>query len=231
MSRDNVTAPSGPVFATDQWLADPNGPSQIPITKVMWGARDTNYRFVDFGAGIPVQPDTGTTWNVSGAITSSALPANAAQEGGGHLASIDAKTPALGPAPAASSIPVALATDQGPLQVLLSLGEQLVSIGRQLAAASVPVVLAVDHPVVPVAITDGLDTIGTTARPVRIDPIGTTPQPVTIAQPVSVTGAATLAVAPSNTTQAPLFVTLTDLPGQQQMTGFVPVPEILPPSW
>lgn len=57
------------------------------------------------------QGDAGSeSWLV--AVTSSALPTNACVETGGHLASIDSKTPALGQALAAGSVPVVLTAAQ-----------------------------------------------------------------------------------------------------------------------
>lgn len=56
---------------------------------------------------------------VSGTITvgSSALPTNAAQESGGHLASIDTKTPALGQTTSSASQPVTIASDQSAVPI------------------------------------------------------------------------------------------------------------------
>jgi hypothetical protein len=61
---------------------------------------------------------------------------------------------------------------------LRQIGETLLLLEKRLAEPAVPVALAEGHPFIPVNITDGLDTVGTASRPVRVDPVGTTPQPV-----------------------------------------------------
>lgn len=50
-------------------------------------------------------------------VSSATLPTNAAQENGGHLASIDTKTPTQGPAVSAASSPVVIASDQSAIPV------------------------------------------------------------------------------------------------------------------
>lgn len=52
------------------------------------------------------------TWNINNISGTVSLPTNAAQEAGGHLASIDSKLSTLGQKPSASSVPVVLALDQ-----------------------------------------------------------------------------------------------------------------------
>lgn len=62
---------------------------------------------------ISISYDVGNTaGSAQTLITGSTLPTNAAQEAGGHLAAIDAKTPALGIALAAGSVPVVLTATQ-----------------------------------------------------------------------------------------------------------------------
>lgn len=65
--------------------------------------------------GAPLPPGTAHIGEVS--VSSSALPSNAAQETGGHLASIDSHLPAQGQALMAASLPVVIASDQSAIAV------------------------------------------------------------------------------------------------------------------
>lgn len=78
------------------------------------------------GAGIPrvtVSNDSNVlatqsgTWNISNVSGTVSLPTNAAQETGGHLASLDAKFGSLGQKTMANSAPVVLASDQSSIPV------------------------------------------------------------------------------------------------------------------
>lgn len=77
-----------------------------------WPVKVTDGASVLGTAGAPLRIDpTGTTTQPVSA-TSLPLPTNAAQEAGGHLASIDAKVPPLGQALAAASVPAVLPAAQ-----------------------------------------------------------------------------------------------------------------------
>lgn len=85
------------------------------------------------------------------------LPTNAAQETGGNLASL-------------------VSALSGVIQVgVKQIGEQSFALGRQPVETSLPVTLATDHPIIPVQLTDGLDTLGTVARPLIVQNAAPTP--------------------------------------------------------
>ena len=62
--------------------------------------------------GAPWSVSQSGTWNINNISGTVSLPTNAAQESGGHLASIDAKFNSLGQKTMANSTPVAIASDQ-----------------------------------------------------------------------------------------------------------------------
>ncbi|SRR6266550_1734205 len=66
------------------------------------------------------------------------------------------------------------------MMAVRQLGETLLLLEKKfsLPEAALSVALAEGHPIIPVAITDSLDVVGNSSRPLRVDPIGTTPQPV-----------------------------------------------------
>jgi hypothetical protein len=85
----------------------------------------------------------------------------------------------IGQQPSAASVPVVLPSDQQALPInLQQIGEMILRLGQNTKDQSVPVTVASDQGMIAVTVTDGLDTIGTAARPVRVDPTGTTTQPV-----------------------------------------------------
>jgi hypothetical protein len=87
----------------------------------------------------------------------------------GHvIVDSDTSLPALGPAPISGALPVAIASDQVVPVTLLRVNERTLNLGKQNAEDSIPVVLAVDQPVINVALTDGLDSVGTVARPLSV---------------------------------------------------------------
>ena len=86
------------------------------VTQLDFGGAAANAeQLVTLVNGLPVQPATGSTWAISAA--SLPLPTNASTSalqtsGNASLTSIDAKTPALGQALAAASVPVVLTAAQ-----------------------------------------------------------------------------------------------------------------------
>ena len=152
---NNVTDPSGNVFATQN-----NGVANYPFGAICIVNADTSITNINAANPLPVN---GTlTVNAGTNLNTSAL----ALESGGKLASIDTKTPALGQALAAASVPVVLTaaqvttltppttitanagTNLNTSALALESGGKLASIdtktpalGQALAAASVPVVL------------------------------------------------------------------------------------------
>lgn len=80
--------------------------SAVPVSGTFWQATQP----VSIAASVAV---TGTFWQATQPISASALPlpSNAAQETGGNLATLVARTPALGAAAAAASSPVTISTE------------------------------------------------------------------------------------------------------------------------
>ena len=98
---NNVTDPSGNVFATQN-----NGVANYPFGAICIVNADTSITNINAANPLPVN---GTlTVNAGTNLNTSAL----ALESGGKLASIDTKTPALGQALAAASVPVVLTAAQ-----------------------------------------------------------------------------------------------------------------------
>jgi hypothetical protein len=108
----------------------------------------------------PVDPVTGL------AVSPKTLPPNAAVEVGGHLASLDTKSPTLGQKTMAGSEPVVIASDQSAIPIsgtitttppanastnITQIGGTAITEGQKVMASSLPVVLASDQSVVPVS--------------------------------------------------------------------------------
>ena len=90
------------------------------------------HTIVDSGTIVVTQPTAGNLnanvsgtvastqsggWNITNVSGTVSLPTNAAQETGGHLASIDTKTPSLGQTTMAASIPIVVASNQSAVPV------------------------------------------------------------------------------------------------------------------
>jgi hypothetical protein len=144
---------------------------------------------------------TATVDSVNGlSVNPKTLPPNAAQEAGGHLASIDLKEPALGQAVMAASTPVVIASNQTAVEVelfdsaengLTSTGNALdvniksTGVTQPISAASLPLPTgastAAKQPALGVAGTPSADVISvqgiTSMTPLKVDGSGVT-QPI-----------------------------------------------------
>jgi hypothetical protein len=181
---------------------------------------------------------TATVDSVNGlSVNPKTLPPNAAQEANGHLASIDAKEPALGQAVMAASTPVVIASNQTPVEVelfdsaengLTSTGNALdvniksTGITQPISATSLPLPTgastAAKQPALGTAGTPSADVISvqgiTSMTPLKVDGSGVT-------QPVSGTVTTTPPVnASTNITQVGGSA-LSE--GQKAMAASVPV--------
>ncbi len=153
---DNTTLPTGSGGDTVRTI-DRTG-IKTQVTQLDFGGEAGPESLVVLANGLPVQPATGSTFAISAA--SLPLPAGAAtgakqDTGNTSVASIDTKTPALGQALAAASVPVVLTAAQvttltPPAAItgfaleaghLATIDSHIPAQGQALAAASMPVVL------------------------------------------------------------------------------------------
>lgn len=156
---DNTTLPAGGAGDTVRTIDRAGVKTQV--TQLDWGGEAGPEQLVVLANGLPVQPATGSTWAITAA--SLPLPSGASTDtkqdtGNTSVASIDTKTPALGQALAAASVPVVLtaaqvttltppaaiagfALEAGHLATIDTSTAKIPSQGQALAAASMPVVL------------------------------------------------------------------------------------------
>jgi hypothetical protein len=227
-----------PVAQQGTWNVGITG--SVAVTGAFWQATQP----VSIAAAVPTKPD-GAVWTLTGTAANVNVTNASLAVTGTFWQATQPVTLPVGQQPTAGSVSVTLPSDQPPLSVRLQIGDQQFVLGRQNAEQSLSVVLAADQPIVPVAITDGLDTVGTMARPLQIQltaaqlaalaPLAV----VTVSGPMAVAGS--VLTAPLDPTISidvlPLRALLAEYRAQMyqqiQLAGmaagqFIPVPEVLP---
>jgi hypothetical protein len=189
----NVTIP--PMNLTDPLPAgsntigkvDING--SVPVTGTFWQevqpvsltslpALPTGTNTIGNVGIVGTVPVSGTFWQSVQPIsaTSLPLPSNAAQETGGNLATIAARTPALGQATKVNSTPVVLASDHSPIPVTGTFWQAT----QPVSIASLPALPAGSNNIGNVGVIGTVSVSGTFWQPVQ--PVSSTQLPAGLGQ-------------------------------------------------